>query len=124
MLFGDTPSRTHLTAHDVDVSDVLPIRQRFYRVPLDKKQKLEAEVQYLLENDLAKPSCSSWASPCILVGKPDGTVRFCTDYRKLNKITKPDAFPLPCMEDCIDQVGAAKFVSKNSICFVGTGKFH
>ena len=46
------------------------------------------------------------------MGKPDGTFRFCTDYRKLNAVTKPDSFPLPRIEDCVDQVSAARFVSK------------
>ncbi len=36
----------------------------------------------------------------------------CTDYRKVNAVTKPDYFPLSCMEDCIDRVGPAKFVTK------------
>ena len=67
--------------------------------------------QYLLNNGLARQS-SSWASPCLLVNKSDGTYRFCTDYRKLNRVTKVDSFPLPRMEDCVDQVGSAKFVSK------------
>ncbi len=44
--------------------------------------------------------------------KQDGTPRFCTDLRKVNSVTKSDSFPLPRMDDCIDQVGAAKFVSK------------
>lgn len=65
-LFNDTPSRTHFIEHDVDVGDALPIRQRFYRGPIVKQQALEAEVQYLPENGLAKPFCSSWASPCLL----------------------------------------------------------
>lgn len=50
--------------------------------------------------------------PCILVGKPDGSHCFCTDFHKVNAITKTDSFPLPRMEDCVDQVGSAKFVSK------------
>lgn len=44
--------------------------------------------------------------------KSDNTPRFCSDFRKINDVTKPDCFPLPRMEDCIDQVGSAKFVSK------------
>ncbi|XP_063050317.1 uncharacterized protein LOC134445162 [Engraulis encrasicolus] len=111
-LFSDTPSCTHLIEHDIDVGDAGPIRQRFYRVSAEKQQHLEGEVKYLLDNELAQPSYSSWASPCILVNKPDGTYRFCTDYRKLNNITKPDSFPLPRVEDCVDRVGAARFVSK------------
>lgn len=46
-------------------------------------------------------------SPC-----PDGTFRFCTDYRKVNSVTVPDSYPLPRMEDCIDNLGSAKFATK------------
>lgn len=84
----------------------------FYRMSPDKREQLDKEVQYMLENNIAEPSNSSWASPCLLVGKPDPTFRPCTDFRKVNKITKPNVFPFPRMEDCVDQVGAAKFVSK------------
>ncbi len=66
----------------------------------------------MLKNDIAEPSFSSWASPSLLVNKYDGSFRFCTDYRKVKAITKPDSFPLPRIEDCINQVGNAKFVSK------------
>ncbi len=111
-LFSDIPTRTHLIQHDVDVGDAQPIRQRFYRAPVSKREALESEIQYMLENGIAVPSYSSWASPCLLVRKADSTYRFCTDYRKLNVITKPDAFPLPRMEDCVDQVGTANFSSK------------
>lgn len=44
--------------------------------------------------------------------KPQGPVRFCTDYRKLNNVTKEDSYPIPRMEDCIDQIGKAKFITK------------
>ncbi len=98
--------------HDIDVGDAEPIRQHFYRVSPNKLLHLKAEVQYLLDNDIAQPSFSSWASPCLLVNKSDGTYRFCTDYRKINKVTKPDSFPFPRIEDCVDRVGSAKFVSK------------
>ena len=111
-LFSDTPTCTNLIEHDIDVGDAAPIKQRFYRVPLVKQKILEGEVQYLLDNGLAKPSYSSWGSPCLLVAKPDSTFRFCTDYRKVNQVTKADSFPLPRIEDCVDRVGSARFVTK------------
>lgn len=73
---------------------------------------MQSEVQYLLDNGLAVPSQSPWSSPCILIPKSDSTFRFCTDYRKLNSVTKPDSFPLPRMEDCVDRVGGARYVTK------------
>ena len=66
----------------------------------------------MLENGIAEPCSSSWSSPCLLVPKSDNTPRFCSDFRKVNNVTKPDSFPLPRMDDCVDQVGSAQFVSK------------
>ena len=66
----------------------------------------------MLENELIEPSNSEWSSPCILVLKPDGSFQFCTDFRKLNAVTKSDSFPIPRIDDCIDKIGHAKFVSK------------
>lgn len=111
-LFSDTPTCTNLIEHDVDVGDAWPIAQRFYRVSPEKRKILDTEVKYMVDNGIAEPCSSSWASPCLLVCKPDSTYRPCTDFRKVNAVTKPDLFPLPRMEDCVDQVGAAKYVSK------------
>ena len=73
---------------------------------------IDAEVNYMLDNHIAVPSSSSWASPCLLVEKMDKSPRCCTDFCKVNAVSKPDSYPLPRVEDCIDQVGAAKYVSK------------
>ncbi len=111
-LFGDVPSRTSWIEHDIDVGEARPTRQRFYRMGPEKLNHLNSEIDYMLKNDIAVPSASSWASPCVLVPKPDNTLRFCTDMRKVNSVTKSDSFPLPRMDDCTDRVGSAKFVSK------------
>ena len=111
-LFSNTPSRTTVLSHDVDVGGNAPIKQHAYRVNPTKRELFKKEVDYLLENGLAIPSSSAWSSPCLLVPKSDGSQRFCTDFRKVNNVTKPDSYPLPRMEDCVDRVGAAKFVTK------------
>ncbi|KAJ8026467.1 hypothetical protein HOLleu_31290 [Holothuria leucospilota] len=59
-----------------------------------------------------EPSNSEWSSPCILVPKADGGYRFCTDYRKVNAVTRTDSYPIPRIDDCIDRVGKATYVSK------------
>ena len=66
----------------------------------------------MLDKDVIKPSQSSWASPCVLVPKPDGSIRYCTDYRKVNVLSKTASFPIPRMEDCIDWIGNAKNITK------------
>ncbi|KAI7808431.1 hypothetical protein IRJ41_004831 [Triplophysa rosa] len=100
-LFSDVPGRTTVLSHDIDVGCSVPIKQHPYRVNPAKRELMKAEVDYLLQKGLAAPSQSPWSSPCLLVPKPDSTF-----------LTKPDSFPLTQMEDCVDKVGASKFVTK------------
>ena len=94
------------------LSGTTPIRQALYRVSPAKKQVMLKEVDYLLKHGLATPSKSPWASPCLLVPKEGGSMRFCTDYRKVNTVTVKDSYPLPRVDDVIDAIGNAKFVKK------------
>ena len=112
-VFSDTPGRCNIIHHDVKlIPGTTPIRQAPYRIPHQKKELMKKEVDYLLENGLAVPSCSPWASPCILVPKEEGTLRLCTDYRRVNDVTVPDAYPLPRVDDLVDSVGQSKFITK------------
>ena len=94
-LLPDIPSQTDMIYHDVIIETDQPVKQHPYRMNPVKQQHLKDEVKYLLDNDFIEPSQSSYSSPCILVPKPDGSYRMCTDYRKVNSITKTDSFPIP-----------------------------
>ena len=111
-LFPDIPTRTDKIYHDVIVEDSKPVKQHPYRMNPLKRKYLQDEVKYLLENDFIEPSQSNYSSPCILVPKSNGTYRMCTDYRKVNSVTKTDSFPIPRIDDCIDKVGNSKYVTK------------
>ena len=111
-LFPDIPTRTDKIYHDVIVEDSKPITQHPYRMNPLKQKYRQDEVKYLLENDFIEPSQSNYSSPCILVPKSNGTYRMCTDYRKMNSVTKTDSFPVPRIDDCIDKVGNSKYVTK------------
>ena len=93
-LFPDTPSRTDQVVHDVDVGEAVPIKQHPYRVNPLKLKIIREEVTYMLENDLIEASNSEWSSPCVLVPKPDGTYRFCTDFKEISAFATPDGLYL------------------------------
>ena len=66
----------------------------------------------MLDNDIIEPSSSEWSSPCLLVPKPDKSFRLVTHFRKVNSVTNTDSYPIPRIDDCIDRIGNAKYVTK------------
>ena len=69
------------------------------------------QLDQMQKQGVIQPSRSPWASPVVLVRKRDGSHRFCVDYRGLNSVTKPDSYPLPRIEDLLDQLGQAAYFS-------------
>lgn len=65
----------------------------------------------MLEFGVIEESSSEWSSPIMLVPKSDGTIRFCNDFRKLNNISKFDAYPLPRVDGLIDRLGTARYLT-------------
>ena len=63
-LFPDTPTRTSVLCHDVDVGDANPVKQNAYRVNPQKRRAFQQEVKYMLDAGLIEPSHSAWSSPC------------------------------------------------------------
>ena len=111
-LFQDTPGLTQLVTHDVDTGNAPPIKQHPYRIHPSKWAKVKEELVYMEEIGAIEQGSSEWSSPLVPVPKPDQTVRPCIDYRKVNCVTRSDAYPIPRLEDCIDKIGHAQFVSK------------
>ena len=102
---------TSLVQLEVDTGDATPKKQRPYRTPFAVREEVAQMLKRMETEGVIQPSSSPWASPIVLVRKRDGSHRFCVDYRALNSVTKPDTFPLPRINDLLDQLGGAKYFS-------------
>lgn len=89
-----------------------PVRRAPYRLSVAEEDHLRTTLQELLDLRFIRPSVSPWAAPILFVSKKDGTLRFCVDYRQLNKLTVRDEHPLPVPEDLIRRLHGATVFTK------------
>ncbi|CAM5173812.1 unnamed protein product [Eretmochelys imbricata] len=75
------------------------------------KTTIEWEIKDMLQMGVIRPSESAWASPVVLVPKPDGEICFCVDCRKLNAVTRPKNYPIPHTDELPEELGQAQFIS-------------
>ncbi|WVZ05912.1 hypothetical protein V8G54_019258 [Vigna mungo] len=108
---GLPPPRSHV--HQIPLLEGSnPVKVRPYRYPHSQKEEIERLVAQMLQEGIIQPSSSPFSSPIILVKKKDGSWRVCTDYRALNAITIKDSFPIPTVDELIDELYGASYFSK------------
>lgn len=98
--------------HEIRLTSDTPVRKKQYPLPFSATQTIEKEVSSMLAMGVIEPSTSPYSSPVVLVGKKDGTTRFCIDFRWLNKITVFDAEPIPDPEDIFTRLSQAECFTK------------
>lgn len=97
--------------HKINTGDHQPARSPPHRLASYWKEQLQMEISQLMEAGILETSHSPWSSPMVPVRKPDGSVRLCIDYRKLNSVTCPDPYEIPLIDDLLDKIGNAAFLS-------------
>ena len=110
-VISDDPGKTDVVSHDIVTDNATPICLPPYRLPHTSHEFLRKEIKELLDLGIITPSRSPWAAPVVLVPKKDGGKRLCVDYRKLNLVTKADPYPIPRIEDMIDDIGQASYIT-------------
>nr|XP_029144801.1 uncharacterized protein LOC112708782 [Arachis hypogaea] len=89
-----------------------PISSAPYRMSPLEMAELKSQLEDLLGKNFIRPSVSPWGAPVLLVKKKDGSMRLCVDYRQLNKVTVKNKYPLPRIDDLMDQLQGAGVFSK------------
>lgn len=93
------------------LSDEVPVYQRPRRLAPSEKVAVDRQVEEWLSEGIIRHSCSDYVSPVVLVAKKDGTLRLCIDYRALNKKIIRDRYPLPLIDEQVDQLRDAVIFS-------------
>ena len=104
---------TSQVEHSIETGDAKPIKRSPYRIPHTLKSVVDEHIVDMLQKEIIEPSMSPWSSSIVLVQKKsrDNSVkyRFCIDYRALNAVTKPDAYPIPNIVDTLERKVKVRF---------------
>ena len=93
--------------HEINTGFSAPVKQRFRPTPREFAGEEEKCLNDMLEAGVIRPSTSPWGAPTVLVRKPDRSVRYCIDYRRLNDRTEKCSYPLPSINTCLDALSGS-----------------
>ena len=113
-LCGVIPPNTHAIGYRCEIHvkpGIEPVCIRQYRMTPLEKSELVTQIDDFINKGWIELSTSGWSSPVLFIPKPNGKLRFCLDYRRLNNRTEKDSGPIPHQTELLDQLRGAKFFS-------------
>ena len=110
-VFSDLPKLTNLGEHSISLTTAEPVYSKPYILPYAIRDEIDKELESMMESGIIERSNSPYASPIVVVKKPDGSNRICVDYRKLNKITIFDPQPMTKPDDIFAKLKEDKWFS-------------
>ena len=108
---GLPPKRAHDFHIDLKEGST-PQKKGLYRMSPAELSELKNQLSELIDQGFIRPSTSPWGAPVLFVSKKDGALRLCVDYRALNRLTVKNSYPLPRIDDILDQLSTAKYYTK------------
>jgi hypothetical protein len=104
----DSPHVSRQWDHPIDITSPMR-RQRLNRLSPAERAELNRQLKDAIEAGLIRPSYNEFGSPILFLRKADGSLRVCIDYRGLSEVTRKDAYPLPRVDDTLDELKDANF---------------
>ncbi|XP_075771602.1 uncharacterized protein LOC142823854 [Pelodiscus sinensis] len=105
------PGRTMMGVHQIVTEVGRTVREPLRPLPRKAWDTVRREIQLMRQWGVIEESVSEWRSPIVLVPKADGSTRFCIDFRKVNAISRFDAYPMPRVDELLERLGQAVYIS-------------
>ncbi len=106
------PPKRNIDHHIDLIPGTSPVSIPPYRLSRSEEDEIASQLKEYLSMGHIRQSKSPWGAPVLLVKKKDGTWRMCVNYRRLNKVTIKNSYPLPRADDLIDRLHGAQYFSK------------
>ena len=107
--------QTDAVMFDIDTGDAPPAAQQRYKTPYFLRNELKKIINHNVKTGLMEPCSSPWAAPVLLVRKPNGSYRLVCDYRKLNSVTVSDQYPLPDINELVNELSESRIFSTTDL---------
>ena len=102
---------TPLAKHEIRLIDPTPLKQRYRPRNPAIQEVIDKEVNEIIAEGVIRPFSSPWSSPVLITRRKDGRPRFCIDFRRLNQVSKKDAYTIPQINAILDNLRGARYLS-------------